>query len=223
MFRPDWKGGTALYLPCDRESIAGHDNWRHEMPSKIWRPSAGIVQYLELVHELLNCADYCAACGRRGMSSPARGSCGGACCAKLRERGRNASRESGAFLLGHRAGGRARIVDFVLYDDLDPHALDTGIVRFDGRHFGALWDICKQRGLSVVADVHVHPGGAGQSDSDRDSSDDLARRPHRADPARLRAAAGPRASAIGIYRYLGGKRWHTVPPAARRVFLHIGL
>jgi hypothetical protein len=58
VFRPNWKGGTALYLPCDRESITGHDNWRREMPSKIWRPAAGINQYLELVHELLNCADY---------------------------------------------------------------------------------------------------------------------------------------------------------------------
>ena len=58
VFRPDWKGGTALYLPCDRESIAGHDNWRLELPSKIWRPGAGINQYLELVHELLNCPDY---------------------------------------------------------------------------------------------------------------------------------------------------------------------
>jgi hypothetical protein len=58
VFRLDWKGGTALYLPCDRESIAGHDNWRTEQPSKIWRPADGIVQYLELVHELLNCHDY---------------------------------------------------------------------------------------------------------------------------------------------------------------------
>jgi hypothetical protein len=58
VFRPDWKGGTALYLPCDRQSIAGHDNWRTEMPSKLWRPSDGIVQYLELVHELLHSRDY---------------------------------------------------------------------------------------------------------------------------------------------------------------------
>ena len=36
------RGGTALYLPCDRESIVGHDNWRHELPSKIWRPAGGI-------------------------------------------------------------------------------------------------------------------------------------------------------------------------------------
>jgi hypothetical protein len=58
VFNPNWKNGTALYLPCDRESIAGHDHWRTQMPSKIWRPSAGLVQYLELVHELLHCRDY---------------------------------------------------------------------------------------------------------------------------------------------------------------------
>jgi len=58
VFRTDWKGGSALYLPCDRESIAGHDNWRTEMPSKIWNSTIGIVHYLELVHELLNCKDY---------------------------------------------------------------------------------------------------------------------------------------------------------------------
>jgi hypothetical protein len=58
VFRTEWKSGTALYLPCDRESVVGHENWRHEMPSKIWRPADGIVQYLELVHELLHSRDY---------------------------------------------------------------------------------------------------------------------------------------------------------------------
>ncbi len=58
VFRPDWKSGTALYLPCDRESFVGHDNWRSEMPSKMWRAADGIVQYLELVHELLQSRDY---------------------------------------------------------------------------------------------------------------------------------------------------------------------
>jgi hypothetical protein len=58
VFRTDWQGGTALYLPCDRVSIAGHPNWRNEMPSKIWRPCDGIIQYMELIHELLNCSDY---------------------------------------------------------------------------------------------------------------------------------------------------------------------
>lgn len=58
VFKTDWKGGTALYLPCDRESIAGHENWRNDMPSKIWRPQDGIIQYLELVYELLHSRDY---------------------------------------------------------------------------------------------------------------------------------------------------------------------
>ena len=58
VFNPAWKGGVALYLPCDRMSIEGHGNWLTEMPSKIWRSAEGIVQYLELVHELLHSRDY---------------------------------------------------------------------------------------------------------------------------------------------------------------------
>lgn len=58
VFRTDWKGGTALYLPCDRVSREGHDNWRQETPTMIWNPARGITQYLEIVHELLNCGDY---------------------------------------------------------------------------------------------------------------------------------------------------------------------
>lgn len=142
--------------------------------------------------------------------------------ARLRERGRGRSRESGAFLLGHRRDGRARIVDFVLYDDLDPHCLDTGIMRFDGRHFGELWAVCKARGLSVVADVHVHPGGSGQSDSDREHPM-ISRAGHIA-LILPRFAAGPQPRrGIGVYRYQGAKRWTTVPSAARPTFFHIGI
>jgi hypothetical protein len=141
---------------------------------------------------------------------------------KLRERGRRASRESGAFLLGRREGGRARVVDFILYDDLDPHCLDSGIVRFDGRYFSELWAICKARGLSVVADIHVHPGGAGQSDSDRDHPM-ISRAGHIAlILPRFATGRQPRRD-IGMYRYLGGKRWATVPAAERAQFFHIGL
>ena len=142
--------------------------------------------------------------------------------AKLRERGCHGRRESGAFLLGHREGGSTRIVYFVLYDDLDPHALDSGIVRFDGRYFSELWAICKSRGLTVVADVHVHPDGSGQSDSDR-AHPMICRRGHIAlILPRFAAGAQPRRG-IGIYRYLGGKQWDTVQPSKRRQFFHIGL
>lgn len=60
VFNPNWKSGVALYLPCDRTAIEGHDNWRHEHPSKIWNPARGITQYLEIVHELLQSRDYVA-------------------------------------------------------------------------------------------------------------------------------------------------------------------
>lgn len=58
VFRTNWKNGSALYLPCDRTSFEGHENWRQELPSKIWNPKIGLNQYLELVHELLNSTDY---------------------------------------------------------------------------------------------------------------------------------------------------------------------
>lgn len=143
-------------------------------------------------------------------------------CGKLRERGRRCSRESGAFLLGRREDGRARVVDFVLYDDLDPRCLDSGIVRFDGRYFSELWAICKARGLSVVADIHVHPGGAGQSDSDRDHPM-ISRAGHIALILPRFATGRQRRGDIGMYQYLGGKRWATVPAEERSHFFHIGL
>lgn len=58
VFRPDWKGGECLYLPCDRLSVDGHGDWRHQHPSQIWRPERGIALYLEALHELLNSNDY---------------------------------------------------------------------------------------------------------------------------------------------------------------------
>ena len=142
-------------------------------------------------------------------------------CRRLRERGQNRSRESGAFLLGYRYGKRARIVDFVLYDDLDPHCLDGGIVRFDGRYFGALWALCKARELVVVADIHVHPGGAGQSESDR-AHPMISCAGHIALILPRFGAAPLRRREIGIYRYNGRKRWTGVPAAGRRNFFHFG-
>lgn len=53
VFNPGWKGGTALYIPCDRESIVGHDNWYSELPHLIWNPSRGLVHYVEAIHEVL--------------------------------------------------------------------------------------------------------------------------------------------------------------------------
>ena len=140
----------------------------------------------------------------------------------LRERGRGCSRESGAFLLGYRRGSRARITEFILYDDLDAHCLDTGIVRFDGKYFGELWTICRSRELSVVADIHVHPGSAKQSESDR-AYPMISKAGHVALILPNYATSPIRRRDIGIYCYQGAKKWLAVSPQDRRSFLHIGI
>jgi proteasome lid subunit RPN8/RPN11 len=141
---------------------------------------------------------------------------------KLRERGRAATRESGAFLLGTRVDGRARIVDFVLYDDLDPHCLDTGIVRFDGRYYAALWTYVERTGRSVVADVHVHPGEALQSESDR-KHPMIAQAGHVALilPRFGRPPMTP--SNARAYRFESHDEWHAVPAPETSTFFHVGL
>jgi proteasome lid subunit RPN8/RPN11 len=140
---------------------------------------------------------------------------------QLRRRGKNI-RESGAFLLGTHKNGRSRIIDFILYDDLDPHSLDTGIIRFDGRYYGSLWEHCKQRSLDVIADVHTHPGGSEQSPSDR-AHPMIAKTGHIA-LILPRFAGTPWCRAdIGIYRYFGAKNWEIIPADRRCAFLHIGI
>lgn len=58
VFRPEWKNGQCLYLPCDRLSIEGHDQWRNQHPDRMWQPARGIVCYVEQIYELLNQGDY---------------------------------------------------------------------------------------------------------------------------------------------------------------------
>ncbi len=140
--------------------------------------------------------------------------------AQLRRRG-NGQRESGAFLLGRRSGARRRIERFVYYDDLDPRSLDAGIVVFDGAGYGRLWQVCREAGLDVVADVHTHPGVPLQSESDRTN-------PMMPSPGHVAlivpSFARGRASAaqLGIYEYRGEHGWcdHSGPPGPS--FFYIG-
>lgn len=56
--RSDWQGGAALYIPCDRQSINGHDQWPRLYPAWLWDSSVGLTRYLNVVSELLNGDDY---------------------------------------------------------------------------------------------------------------------------------------------------------------------
>lgn len=84
---------------------------------------------------------------------------------ELKKRG-HGERESGAFLLGNPSD--RTITDFICYNDLDPHCLDSGIIVFNGNGYIPLWNHCLEQGLKVLADVHTHPGGwTGQSAVDQ--------------------------------------------------------
>lgn len=57
-FNPGWKNGSCVYLPCDRQSIEGHDMWRSQHPALLWEPAKGISKYLGILHQLLNSGEY---------------------------------------------------------------------------------------------------------------------------------------------------------------------
>jgi len=124
---------------------------------------------------------------------------------QLRSRG-GGRHESGAFLLAKEQSHH--VIRFICYDDLDQTALESGIVRFHARGFIRLWDICGREKLTVVADIHTHPGGwTGQSDSDR-THPMIAQAghialilPHFAQRTKHSLAG------VGIYEYLGNHQW----------------
>jgi hypothetical protein len=64
IFNPAWKQGACLYLPADRLSTVGHPAWSTAYPSRMWKPSRGIVCYLEQIHDVLASSDY------RGLRGP---------------------------------------------------------------------------------------------------------------------------------------------------------
>lgn len=115
--------------------------------------------------------------------------------------------ESGAFLLGKCDENRRSISRFVYYDDLDPHSLDTGIVVFDGAGYGPLWQLCRETGLTVVADVHTHPGCEYQSSTDRDNPM-IAKLGHMALIVPHFAEQVFMPTQLSIYEYQGEHRWH---------------
>jgi len=109
----------------------------------------------------------------------------------------------------------------LLYDEVDPGSLMSGIVRLDGKFFGALWQFCGEHELSVVADVHTHPGSPEQSPSDRDNPI-ISRAGHIALILPNFAMGFIPRRDIGIYEYQGAKTWKSIANVQRRSFFHIG-
>ena len=52
VFNPNWNA-NALYLPCDRLALPGHEYWIDQHPELLWQPARGIIHYVEVIHDLL--------------------------------------------------------------------------------------------------------------------------------------------------------------------------
>lgn len=115
--------------------------------------------------------------------------------------------ESGAYLLGVDlpASGQ-RILEFVFYDEIDPRALETGVVTIRQTALPRLWTLCRERGYGVVADIHVHPGGYDQSSSDKENPV-MPRAGHVAMILPNFAQGFPEPGSIGIFEFLGAGQW----------------
>lgn len=114
--------------------------------------------------------------------------------------------ESGAFLLGTIGDDGRRVRSLVYYEELDPHAYESGVCVLHADAFSLLWERCAAAELRVVADAHVHGGGAGQSRSDREHPM-IARLGHLALIFPLMARMPVRRWSVGFYEYLGEHEW----------------
>jgi hypothetical protein len=57
VFNPDWNR-NALYIPCDRQAIPGHDAWLAQHQPYLWNPDRDITHYLRIVRDVLHRPGY---------------------------------------------------------------------------------------------------------------------------------------------------------------------
>jgi len=128
--------------------------------------------------------------------------------------------ESGAFLLGQTEDTGRWVERVVYYDELDPDAYRTGVVVMYAASFGPLWELCRSRGLSVVAVVQDHQGPAWQSLADRDNPM-IALAGHLALIVPDFARPPVFAEKLGFYEYKGAHRWRNLGGRWIGRYLHI--
>lgn len=115
-------------------------------------------------------------------------------------------RESGAFLLGYKTDAGRVMTRYLPYEHLQVDALHNDYVSLTSASFAKLWDFCRSEGLSVVADVHTHRFGAGQSNSDR-TNPMVALAGHIAFIVPSFAQGNVRLQDLGMYIYEGNHMW----------------
>lgn len=115
-------------------------------------------------------------------------------------------RESGAFLLGNKSEGCCVVTRFLPYEQLQADALHDDYVALRAASFSRLWELCRADEVTVVADVHTHRLGPGQSRSDR-TNPMVALKGHIALIVPRFAQGTIRLQDLGLYVYEGEHKW----------------
>jgi proteasome lid subunit RPN8/RPN11 len=139
--------------------------------------------------------------------------------AQLAHRGQGHA-ESGAFLMAARSGDQRTVVRAVYLDDLDSNCLQ-GHIRFDGRAYSKLWDICDNEGLVAIGDVHTHPGAGVEQSSIDAENPMIVKTGHIALIVPGLALRPVKATEVGVHRYGGAAGWESWlgKAAARRLWI----
>ena len=141
------------------------------------------------------------------------------CIGELRRRG-NGKHESGCFVLSSSKRNNRKVRRCIFYDELDATAYSSGVCILGGDSFSKLWEICRRDQLTVIADIHTHPGNPYQSELDR-TNPMIARPGHVAVIVPRFAEGTVWRHRLGLYRYEGDHEWTNLSGWQARTVLKI--
>lgn len=122
-------------------------------------------------------------------------------------------KEAGAFLLGdlREPGTRPRQVrSYLMYDVVAPDSnREHDYVAFTAEEMARAWEHCYRTGLQVVADVHTHPLGPGQSETDQ-AHPIVSLEGHVALIVPYFALRSPLPVDLGVHVFLGAGQWRSM-------------
>lgn len=118
--------------------------------------------------------------------------------------------ESGAFLLGTIDGDEREVTGYLPYEAVAEQSRRRhAYVAFTAEEMARAWNYCHQNKVQVVADVHTHPGGPMQSQSDR-AHPIVSLAGHVALIVPHFALRDPQPSDLGVHLFLGRGRWRSL-------------
>jgi proteasome lid subunit RPN8/RPN11 len=125
-------------------------------------------------------------------------------------------KESGAFLLADPSSetrpNSRNVRRVVYYDELEAACL-TGGITMTASAYDRLWALCAEQQLTVIADIHTHPGRSVTQSPIDQRNPMLATLGHLAFIVPHYAARRIAPDEVGAYEYQGQHRWRTVEPA----------